>query len=517
MAYRRKDTYISKDPVKRARSLANLHQYRHKTKPIDSKALGGPITESLDIITFAEQHFFIPETRKPIVLLDWEKAIFRDIFFAKIKPTLALLGMPKKRGKSTIAAIVALWTLLFKPMAEVYIMGPDVQQGTLVVFDKIRKAVRMHKWLRAICKVRIDRIEYGDGFIQVLPCNATSAGLNPDLVIFDELWQFTTTEAKRAIDEMTTVPTKEMLTLIVSYAGYEDETDSPLYLLYKAGIDQAEGKEEKDPKFYFIWLTDYEGVPWVTPNYLTLQKKRLRDSSFRRMHRNEWVSSEEQFIDAATIDACINPNHSRGQKYDGPVCIGLDVGPKHDCTAVAVVGKADDETLCIVDHAVFTPPKGGTLDLEKTFENLLVIYQKEYDIRAVYFDPYQAIRSAQTLRKKGLRMVEYPQTVANLVQIADTLQGLLKTGGLMLYESPELRQHLLNAKVKEHTRGWRIVKSSEAQKIDLTIALAMACQAAQDNFLLRTQAGLIIIEDEDDYDTGDAEQWAEWRYGVFCR
>jgi len=38
-------------------------------------------------------------------------------------------------------------------------------------------------------------------------------------------------------------------------------------------------------------------------------------------------------------------------------------------------------------------------------------------------------------------------------------------------------------------------------KIDLTIALAMACQAAQESFLLRTPAGLLVIggDEDDDY------------------
>lgn len=500
MGYRSKESYISKDPVKRQRQLSGLKQYQAKPK---SEHSGVKVNIKDDIIAFSEGHFILPETRRPIVLLDWEKDIFTDLFHRDIKPSLALLGMPKKSGKSTLAAITALWYLISRPMAEVYIMGPDIQQGQLVVFDKIRKAIRMHPYLRGVCKVMKDRIECKktESAIQVLPCNKTAAGLNPDLVIFDELWQFTTTEAVRAIDEMTNVPGKDNLILIVTYAGYEDETDTPLYRWYKQGLE-----DEKDESFYFLWRTDYKGVPWVDEKYLKRQKKRLRGNAYLRLHQNQWVSSEEAFIDAETLDVCTNVSHRRGQKHGGPVCIGLDVGPKHDCTAVAVVARADDETLCLIDHAIFIPPKGGTLDLEKTFESLLIVYQKEYEVRAVYYDPFQAIRSAQTLKKNGLRMVEYPQTVGNLVQMADTLQGLLKTAALMLYESHEVRQHLLNARVKEHTRGWRIVKSSQAKKIDLTIALAMACQAAQENFLLRTPAGITFISLDDDYDDDD-EGW----------
>ena len=67
----------------------------------------------------------------------------------------------------------------------------------------------------------------------------------------------------------------------------------------------------------------------------------------------------------------------------------------------------------------------------------------------------------------------------------------------MLYECDEIRQHILNCRVKEHTRGWRLIKGRDSAKIDLAIALAMACQAAQDKLLLKTQAGFIGSADDD--------------------
>jgi phage terminase large subunit-like protein len=498
--YRPPSSYLSKDPEKRARQLANIDRSRDvpRKRHENSSSLRG------DIIPFTERHFYIPETRKSVTLLEWEKDIFRGLFEIEPRPTLALLGMPKKSGKSTLAAIIALWVLVTKPMSETYLMGPDLAQGQLVVFDKICKAIRMNPTLRGICTVRTDRVEYGDSFIMVLPCSKTAAGLNPDLVIFDELWQFTTTEAQRAFDEMTTVPTKDMLTLIVTYAGYEDETDTPLYGLYERGIS-----EEKDERFFFLWRRNYEDVPWVTEKYLATQKARLRENTYRRLHCNEWVSSEEAFIDADILDMCTHKSHSRG-KQCRDVCIGLDVGYAHDCTAVAVVGCVEAGTLALIDHAIFVPPKKGILDLEKTFESLLGIYAKEYVIRSCYYDPYQAIRSAQELKKQGVPMREYPQTLGNCVQMSSTLQGLLKSGSLMLYKDKDVRQHLLNAKVKETPRGWRIVKATQAAKIDIAIALAMACQSAQDNFLLKGKASLIVTDYDLGYEDEDYEDEEGW-------
>lgn len=519
MAGRRNDeSYRAKTEEAKRRQLSGLRQYSKKVKAIDSEATAAirtPDEYAEDPIGFIEDYFYVIEGRKLIELLPWQKDILTDLFLRKVKPNLAVIGQPKKTGKSSLAAAVSLWFLCTKPMSEVYLLASDVAQSQLVCFDKLIKSIRMNPRLRNACHIKPGKgcVEYEDSFVQILAPNTSVAGVNPSLIVAEELWSWTTLEHKRSWDELTNVPTREEnLNLVTSYAGHTEEEDCILWQLYAEGIAQAEGKSEKDKRFYFRWfgIDLYNDVPWVKPGYLPQQKKRLRENAFLRLHCNQWASGLEDFIDAATVDAATNPDLQRGRKHGGPVCIGLDVGPKHDTTGVVVVGQIGDDTLGVIDHAVFVPPRGGVLDLEGTFENLIEIYQHEYNIRTVYFDPYQAIRSAQALKKKGVFMMEFPQTVPNLVKMADTLQGLLKSGGLMLYESKELRQHILNARVKEHERGWRLVKGRQSRKIDLCIALAMAVQAATDNFLLRCPVTCTMVPDPDDDDEDDDFMWHEW-------
>jgi len=403
------------------------------------------------------------------------------------RPTLALLGMPKKSGKSTIAAVVALWYLLTRSFGEIYIMGPDYQQGQLVVFEKVCRAIRLHPQLKQWCKVGKDTIfcERTQARITVLSCSKTSAGLNPDLVIFDELWQFSSTEAKRAIDEMTNIPSKlkHNLVLITTYAGFDSDDDSHLWKWYSDGIAQQEGKVEKDPKFYFLWRTNYEGIPWVTQEYLNSQRKRLRLNTYLRLHENQWTSSEEAFTDSLTIESCTSQEHKRGMDYNHCVVCGLDVGIRSDYSALVVVGIKDRRKLCVVDHAVFKPIKGSTLNLERTIETQLEDWSEQYDIRSIYYDPYQAVRSAQLLTEAGLPMQEYSQTVSNLTDMAENLLSLLKNKSIILYPDAEIKRHLLHAAIKESTRGWRLVKQTQGKKIDLCVALAMACKSAIDVLL----------------------------------
>lgn len=61
----------------------------------------------VDIIKFSEQQFFIPETKQPIILEDFQKEkILKPLFYREDRPTMALVGQTKKSGKSTLAALI---------------------------------------------------------------------------------------------------------------------------------------------------------------------------------------------------------------------------------------------------------------------------------------------------------------------------------------------------------------------------------------------------------------------------
>ena len=486
--YRGADSYKSKDPAKRAKQLENLRIGRglkgqgKRIKPlaVDNDRL----VSGLKIKDWAERYFVIKDTdgvRRPVKILDWQEKIFKELFEAESRPSFALLGMPKKSGKSTLAAIIALYTLFNKDGAEIYIIGPDKEQGNLVVFNKIRMACRLNKVLSDRVTITMDRIEAkeGGGFVKLLSCNITNAGLEPDLVLFDELWQFTSTEAKRTIDELTNVPKKDSLVLITTYAGFENETDTHLWRWYKEG---KAGKLEG----YFLWRTDYEGVPWVTEGYLNGQRKRLSDSAYRRFHCNEWVESEEAFITEEIINRNTAAGLMRGEIAVSPVYVGVDIGTKDDCSAVAVVGKGFDGKLRLYDHHVWKIVKGTTLDIEATVEAWIKeLKVRGYRIGEVIYDPSQFIRSSQALARAGFRMREFTQSGEPMIKASETLKSLLNAGRLELYDNHEVKEHLLNAAAKETGRGIRIIKGNgQAKKIDLCIALAMAVFGAAERFLV---------------------------------
>ncbi len=482
--HRTHTSFLGKTSKARTKQLANLRKRWDKNKlPVEK------IEPDNDIIRWAEQNFYIPETRKPIVLLPHEREFLRELFAEPVK-NLAVLGQPKRTGKSTLAAIVALYTLCnVGTGSEIYLLGPDREQAELVIYGKIKKAIRLHPQLRKACKIEKRQIVHRvtENFIKAMACSSTNVGLTPTLTVFDELWRFTSQEAQDMWNELTNLPSatddKMNLNLVVSYAGRAEDEGGILHGLYQRGMAQQDGTEPKDPKFLFRWYGEelYSQIPWVTESYLKSQRTRLHPAVYARLHQNEWVSGSESFISPDIIDQCTNTEHRAGTDFAGPVVIAVDAALKHDTSAVVVVGRGDDESksLALIDHRCFTPVKNQTLDLQNTVEKAILDFAKHYQVKRVVYDPFQFQRSAQTLKKAGLQVQEIPQTASTCTEFSELLLDLLNSRKLILYPDPVVRQHLLNARIKQTDRGVRIVKGKSSQKIDLAVALAMACLEAQ--------------------------------------
>ena len=472
------ESYLSRDPEKRGKSLANLLQgrvTRARRAEVKPPSLKDPAYRT-DIVKFAEEQFYIIETRRPIILEDFQKEkILKPIFYGEDRPTMSLIGQTKKSGKSTLAALAAAWTLFCgEDFAEVYIAARDKEQGQWIVFNKLVKACEMNRNMVINVNITKDAIERPatGSIVRCLPTEVSAAGLNPNLVIFDELWSYEYESMRRFFEEMTTVPTrKNPLILIVTYAGYDTDEENLLYSLYQ------KGQKGGDPTFFFYW-SGKNLMPWQTKQYLKQQRGRLRPGTYQRLHLNEWTSGDEPFIDMTEWDACVDRKHSPIlPDKKASLIVGVDIGISHDCSAVVAVTR-DEGKIKLACHKAWQPTKKSELDLEESVEAYIKDLARDYTIKEVRFDPYQFARSSQTLAKLGIRMVEFPQTQDRLTSMSQNLYDLIKGGGLVLYRDKQMRDHAQKATASETARGWRLTKKKASHKIDLIIALAMAALGA---------------------------------------
>jgi phage terminase large subunit-like protein len=132
----------------------------------------------------------------------------------------------------------------------------------------------------------------------------------------------------------------------------------------------------------------------------------------------------------------------------------------------------------LVWHRIFTPRKSDPIDFEEEVEQTILDLRQRFLLRRCHYDPYQMQASAQRLRRLGVNVFEFPQTVPNLTRSSQCLYELIKSQGITLYPDADIRLAVQRSVAVESTRGWRIAKDKTSHKIDVVVALGMACVAA---------------------------------------
>ena len=230
----------------------------------------------------------------------------------------------------------------------------------------------------------------------------------------------------------------------------------------------------------FLW-SHTPIAPWQTQEWLEQMRRELRPNQFLRMIENRFVTSEQSFLgNISRWDGCVD--NRIGHTVNDPtlpVFVGVDASHKHDSTAlVAVHFNQPAQNLKLVTHRIFQPRADDPLDFEATIERTLLEWRERYMIVKVLFDPWQMQAVAQRLRNNGLPIEEFPQSSANLTAASQNLYDLIVGQNLTVYPDEAMRLAISRAVAVETPRGWRISKSNQSHRIDVVVALAIACHAA---------------------------------------
>ena len=205
--------------------------------------------------------------------MDWQEQIIRDLF-GIIKPNgyrqfnTAYIEIPKKNGKSELAAAVALLLCCGdeEQRAEIYGCAADRGQAT-IVFDVAADMVRMCPALNRRCKILASqkRILYTptNSFYQVLSAEAYSKhGFNIHGVVFDELH----TQPNRKLFDVMTKGSGDArmqpLYFLITTAG--TDTNSICYETHRKAVDILEGRKI-DPTFYPVIYGAGQEEDWTDP------------------------------------------------------------------------------------------------------------------------------------------------------------------------------------------------------------------------------------------------------------
>lgn len=459
----------------RARILA-LQSNKQKLENVD------------DPIQWIETNFYIPELKGPIILQPYQKIALSEALSKDEKGNYQYSTIVwsdiKKSIKSCIAAAVALYKCMTTDWGQVMIIANDLKQADSRVGYYMRRAIQMNPTLNSLCKIRNYRIDFPTHtFCENIAIDPSGeAGSNADMIVFSELWGAHEDAKEKMWTEMTLSPTKfgKSFRWVETYAGYTGESIL-LERLYNSGVKEGRRIDPdlelfaNDPARQLTLWNTQPRCSWQSPEYYAQEAAMLTPLEFARVHRNQWISSVDNFLPLEWWQACRRPLPELKSKQ--PIVVAIDAAITNDSFGIVAVSRHGTE-LAVRYARCWYPPKGGKIDYDGPRQELIRL-SKEYNVVQFAYDEYQLHDMATNLQKEGVGWFrKFSQS--NERAIGDkTLYDLIRDKRVYHSGEVDLEEHIsnCNAEYKGESR-MRLVKKSETRKIDLAVCLSMACSEA---------------------------------------
>ena len=470
---------------------------------------------------------------KKFELIDWQEQIIRDLF-GTLKPNgyrqfnTAYVEIPKKQGKSELAAAVALLLTCGdgEERAEVYGCAADRQQASIVfevAADMVRMCPALNKRVKILASQK--RIIYlpTNSFYQVLSAEAYSKhGFNIHGVVFDELH----TQPNRKLFDVMTKGSGDArmqpLYFLITTAG--TDTQSICYETHQKAKDILAGRKI-DPTFYPVIYGADEADDWTDPKVwkkanpslgITVGLDKVKaacesakqnpgeENSFRQLRLNQWVKQAVRWMPMEKWDRCSFAVSE--EDLEGRVCYGgLDLSSTTDITAFVLVFPPLDEDDKFQVLPYFWIPE-ETLDLRvrrdhvpydvwerqgylRTTEGNVVHYGyiekfierlgEKFNIREIAFDRWGAVQMVQNLEGMGFTVVPFGQGFKDMSPPTKELMKLTLEQKIAHGGHPVLRWMMDNIYIRTDPAGnIKADKEKSTEKIDGAIATIMGLDRA---------------------------------------
>lgn len=429
----------------------------------------------------------------------------------------ALIVIPRKNGKSLLAAAIGLYLLAHdgEPGAEIYSAATTRDQAK-ISWELARKMAQRSPGFTDRFGVEplahSIAVESNAAFFKPLSRDADSLeGLNPHGVIIDELHAHKTREVFDVMDEASGAR-RQPLKFIISTEG--DDAQGVFAEQVKYLQDVLEGTHQDENYFGLYYSIDPED-DWTqegtwrkaNPNYSVSvgadefgqRCKRAMHSpasqaSFLTKRLNVRVGAGDAFFNMLAWGNCKEDGLNINQ-FAGERCyITLDLASKWDLSAKVMLfrrgGKYYAFSRCYLPASAIVPgapnydryrgwltsgaltsTPGNVTDYE-FIERDLLDDLKRFRVRFVGYDPYQATQFSTRMTAQGAPMVEVPATVKNFSEAMKSLGALIISGKLCHDGDPVLSWAIGNVVAKiDAKENVYPRKAREENKIDPAVAL----------------------------------------------
>ena len=463
---------------------------------------------------------------KPFNLQKWqENEIIRPIFRAgkdgKRIVREAFIFLPRKNGKSEIAAAISLYCLLFdgEKGGEHYIAATDKDQAS-IVFAACAAMVNADPNLKRRCKV-LDAtkrivVPETNSFLRAIPADAGgSDGFGAATVIYDELHA---APNRDLFDVLRTSQggRSQPLFICITTAGFDKR--SICYERYQYACKVRDGII-KDPAFLpviyeaepdedwtdeKVWIKANPGLRGKTPFRNIDEMRRMckeaqeivgNQNAFRRLYLNQWTEQATRWLEMSAWNACPATHQTQGRRC----FVGLDLASTTDLAAAAFLFPDDGGFFDLVmmfwvpsdkarsrSHRDRVPyeqwikdghiraTEGDVIDYDVIRRDLREA-SKIYGIEEIAIDRWNATQLTTQLVGDGFTVVPFGQGFSSMSSPTKEIEALILGKKLRHGSNPVLNWMASNVATETDAAGnIKPSKSKSTERIDGIVATVMA-------------------------------------------
>lgn len=458
---------------------------------------------------------------QPFVLDEWQAKIVRDLFGWKRpdgtrKYRTAFIALPRKQGKTTLAAGLALYALYCdgEPGAQVINAAADREQAALC-FESAKGMVEAEPELNSRSEAyrRSIIVPNTGSSYKVLSSDAnTKHGLSVSYAGIDELHAW---PDRDLYDVLVTSmgARRQPLTVVTTTAGYDKHTIC--YELWDYAVKVRDGVVPDDTFLPVIYAADPDDdwtdpATWAKANpgfgvsvkeeFYAHECAKARalpayENTFRRLYLNQWTESDSRWLSSDAWNEC----GGKLPDLSGATCYaGLDLATTTDIAALVLAFPVDGLThlmpfffvpkeaiqkrvtrdrvpydVWVRDgHIVATP--GAVIDydvIRRTINELA----EQYHIKEIAVDRWNAAQISTQLEGDGFELVGFGQGFASMSGPTKEFEARVIGKTLRHGDNPVLRWMASNVTVEQDAAGnLKPSKKKSTEKIDGIVSAIMA-------------------------------------------
>jgi phage terminase large subunit-like protein len=479
-----------------------------------------------------------PQAGQPVVLEPFQILLICAIYGFRKKGDLTarmvtdvILFIPRKAGKSTLTAVIALYELLCgEAGAEVFTLATNREQAT-IVFDAAKGFVENMPTELAtmfnVSKYSITKRGDTQSMFKALSRDTkkTGDGKNPSCVIIDEAAQIVDRNSIEVLHSGM-VARKNPLRIYITTASFTKDTK--FYEDYALFRSRLMGEADDNPRWfgllYGLDMADdwRDPATWAKANPMhgiSVFEDAIIERAEEARHKpaalneflcktlNIFVSANAAWIDRAHWDDS-KSIISVPRETPEAVFIGFDLAATRDLNAVCTLKRFGE--MNYEAHWKFFLPEEGLSLIPKHYSDIFRVaiqsgilkltegnvmddreiseYIKQecakYDVKEVGYDAYNAASLVARLHDEGIPVKKVGQGMAVLNNPSKYVEKLILNNQIKHDGNPFLGWQLGNCEVFSDVNGNIKIRKNEADKaakVDGIIALIIAAHCSLDN------------------------------------